>query len=59
MFCRCMQESKYVFRFLDLNDAENKILCKSVGKRVYGFTCLLSHKVVVELSAKRMAYTLT
>jgi hypothetical protein len=28
----CMQESKYVFIFSDLNDAENKSARKCVGK---------------------------
>jgi hypothetical protein len=62
-----MQESKYVFVFSDLNDAENKSVCKCVGKVFLmiktgpGFmgTCLLSHKVVVALSTKRMTKTLT
>jgi hypothetical protein len=63
-----MQESKYVFIFSNLNDAENKSACKCVGKvflmikigpGVHGFTCLLSHKVVVALSTKRMTETLT
>jgi hypothetical protein len=27
-----MQESKYIFVFSDLNDAENKSACKCVGK---------------------------
>jgi hypothetical protein len=30
-FCTCMQESKYVFVFSDLIDAENKSANKSVG----------------------------
>jgi hypothetical protein len=30
-FCMCMQESKYIFIFSDLNDAENKSMCKCVG----------------------------
>jgi hypothetical protein len=54
-----MQESKYSFIFSDLINAENKSASKSVGKvflmiknwiGVHGFTCLLSHKVVVALS---------
>jgi hypothetical protein len=63
-----MQESKYIFVFSEENDAENKSVCKCVGKvflmvkigsGVYGFTCLLSREVVGALSTKRMTETLT
>jgi hypothetical protein len=56
-----MQESKYVFIFLDLINAENKSASKSVGKvflmikigpGVYGFTYLLSHKGLATLNAR-------
>jgi hypothetical protein len=56
-----MQESNCVFVFSDVISAENKNANKSVGKVFliikivtwfYGFTCLLSHKVVVALSAR-------
>jgi hypothetical protein len=68
-FYMWMQESKYIFVFLDLINAKNKSAHESVGKvflmikiglgRVHGFTCLLSHKVVLALSTKWITETLT
>jgi hypothetical protein len=65
--CDC-NKGKIFFVLSKLFNAKNKSASKSVGKvffmikigpGFYGFTCLLSHKVVVALSASWMTETST